>query len=118
MLPLSPPTGGLERLRRAAGLRRPGEAEQLGRAGGRAACLGREGAAEGVLRVGASSFRTARVRLRPQVAWSGYGELRAYADQARLNNSGAPGDVLPAWDVKALRRAYYASVPPASAPHA
>ena len=46
----------------------------------------------------------------PPIAWSNYGELLAYKDQSRLNQSGAPGTVLPEWDVLALRRAYYASV--------
>lgn len=44
----------------------------------------------------------------PPVAWSAYGELRNYQDEA--NHSGAPGTVLPKDDVLALRRAYYASV--------
>jgi len=46
----------------------------------------------------------------PPVAWSSYGELRAYTDVAQLNASGAPGTVLPSTDVLELRRAYYASV--------
>eukprot|EP01062_Namystynia_karyoxenos_P026725 TRINITY_DN2067_c0_g6_i1.p2 TRINITY_DN2067_c0_g6~~TRINITY_DN2067_c0_g6_i1.p2 ORF type:complete len:539 (+),score=189.91 TRINITY_DN2067_c0_g6_i1:99-1715(+) len=46
----------------------------------------------------------------PAVAWSTYGELRAYADQAALHASGNPGTVLPADDVLALRRAYYSAV--------
>ena len=46
----------------------------------------------------------------PSVAWSSWGELRAYLDIAALDNSGNPGDHLPANVTKALRRAYYASV--------
>jgi len=46
----------------------------------------------------------------PHVAWSSYGELRAYADQAKLNATGNPGSKLPEDDVLALRRAYYAAV--------
>ena len=46
----------------------------------------------------------------PHVAWSAWGEMRAYLDIAALNNSGKPGDLLPANVTKALRRAYYASV--------
>ena len=46
----------------------------------------------------------------PPVAWQSYGELRSYADQAAGNYSGAAGTVLPASDMLALRRAYYASV--------
>ena len=46
----------------------------------------------------------------PKVAWSSWGELRAYLDIAALDESGAPGDHLPANVTKALRRAYYASV--------
>jgi iduronate 2-sulfatase len=46
----------------------------------------------------------------PKVAWSSWGELRAYLDIAALDNTGAPGDHLPANVTKALRRAYYASV--------
>ena len=46
----------------------------------------------------------------PPVAWSSYGELRAYSDQKALNASGNPGTVLPEDDVLALRRGYYASV--------
>ena len=46
----------------------------------------------------------------PKVAWSNWGELRNYPDIAALNNSGTPGDVLPANVTKALRRAYYAAV--------
>lgn len=46
----------------------------------------------------------------PSIAWSAYGELRAYKDQAALHASGQPGTVLPANDVLELRRAYYASV--------
>ena len=46
----------------------------------------------------------------PPVAWSSYGELRNYVDQAKYNASGNPGTVLPQEDVLALRRAYYASV--------
>ena len=45
----------------------------------------------------------------PKVAWSSYGELRAYHDIALLNASGAPGTVLPLDVVKDLRRAYYAA---------
>ena len=41
----------------------------------------------------------------PPVAWSAYGELRNYADAAALNQSGAPGTVLPPDYVKELRRA-------------
>merc|ERR1712038_402407 len=33
-----------------------------------------------------------------------------YHDQAKLNASGQPGTVLPAWDVLQLRRAYVAAV--------
>lgn len=46
----------------------------------------------------------------PKVAWSAYGELRNYADQASLNATGQPGTVLPEQDVLQLRRAYYAAV--------
>lgn len=46
----------------------------------------------------------------PAVAWSSYGELRAYADQVKLKATGAPGTKLPDDDVLALRRAYYAAV--------
>jgi hypothetical protein len=46
----------------------------------------------------------------PPVAWSSWGELRAYLDIAALGNSGQPGDHLPANVTKALRRAYYAAV--------
>jgi len=46
----------------------------------------------------------------PPVAWSNWGEMRAYLDIAALNNTGNPGDILPATVVKQLRRAYYASV--------
>ena len=46
----------------------------------------------------------------PKVAWSSWGELRAYLDIAALDNTGAPGDHLPTNVTKALRRAYYASV--------
>jgi len=46
----------------------------------------------------------------PSVAWSNWGELRAYRDIAALGNSGLPGDHLPANVTKALRRAYYAAV--------
>ena len=46
----------------------------------------------------------------PPVAWSAYGELRNYADAAALNQSGAPGTVLPPDYVKELRRAYYSAV--------
>lgn len=46
----------------------------------------------------------------PEIAWSNWGELRAYLDIAELKNSGAPGDLLPANMTKALRRAYFASV--------
>lgn len=44
----------------------------------------------------------------PDIAWSGYGELRAYSDQE--NATGQAGTVLPEKDVLELRRAYYASV--------
>ena len=46
----------------------------------------------------------------PPVAWSNWGELRAYLDIAPLGNSGQPGDHLPANVTKSLRRAYYAAV--------
>lgn len=46
----------------------------------------------------------------PPVAWSSYGEIRAYSDINALNATGAPGTVLPKQDVLDLRRAYYASV--------
>jgi len=46
----------------------------------------------------------------PTVAWSNWGEMRAYLDIAALGNSGKPGDHLPANVTKSLRRAYYASV--------
>ena len=46
----------------------------------------------------------------PPVAWSSYGEIRAYSDIKALNATGAPGTVLPKQDVLDLRRAYYASV--------
>lgn len=46
----------------------------------------------------------------PHVAWSAYGELRNYLDQKKLNATGQPGTVLPAWDVLELRRAYVAAV--------
>ena len=46
----------------------------------------------------------------PEVAWSGWGEMQAYLDIKALNNTGKPGDILPALVVKQLRRAYYASV--------
>lgn len=46
----------------------------------------------------------------PPVAWSSYGEIRAYSDIKALNATGAPGTVLPKQDVLELRRAYYASV--------
>lgn len=46
----------------------------------------------------------------PPVAWSSYGEIRAYSDIKSLNATGAPGTVLPKQDVLDLRRAYYASV--------
>lgn len=46
----------------------------------------------------------------PKVAWSNYGELRNYDDQAALNATGQPGTVLPEQDVLELRRAYYASM--------
>ena len=46
----------------------------------------------------------------PPVAWSAYGEIRAYSDIKALNATGAPGTVLPKQDVLDLRRAYYASV--------
>merc|ERR1712178_363751 len=45
----------------------------------------------------------------PSVAWSNWGEMRAYLDIAALHNSGAPGDHLPANVTKALRRAYFAA---------
>eukprot|EP01050_Picozoa_sp_SAG11_P025939 SAG11_NODE_6034_length_1405_cov_1.530628_1_plen_387_part_01 len=46
----------------------------------------------------------------PPIAWSSYGELRAYSDVAALNTSGAPGTALPPPLVRELRRAYYAAV--------
>lgn len=46
----------------------------------------------------------------PPIAWSTYGELLDYYDQKQLNATGAPGTVLPAWDVLDLRRAYVAAV--------
>eukprot|EP01060_Flectonema_neradi_P011255 TRINITY_DN18357_c0_g1_i1.p1 TRINITY_DN18357_c0_g1~~TRINITY_DN18357_c0_g1_i1.p1 ORF type:complete len:538 (+),score=109.66 TRINITY_DN18357_c0_g1_i1:54-1667(+) len=46
----------------------------------------------------------------PPIAWSSYGELRAYLDQKALNHSGAPGTDLPDDDVRNLRRAYYSAV--------
>lgn len=48
----------------------------------------------------------------PPVAWSSYGELTKYIDQASLKPrpSGMPGTVLPHEDVLELRRAYYASI--------
>lgn len=46
----------------------------------------------------------------PKVAWSNYGEIKAYADIKKLNASGDPGTVLPKADVLELRRAYYAAV--------
>jgi len=46
----------------------------------------------------------------PPIAWSGYGELRNYFDQTKLNATGKPGTVLPSWDVLELRRAYVAAV--------
>ena len=46
----------------------------------------------------------------PPVAWSSYGELRGYRDQAKLNASGAINSTLPDSDVLALRRAYYSAV--------
>eukprot|EP01063_Lacrimia_lanifica_P017823 TRINITY_DN24810_c0_g1_i1.p2 TRINITY_DN24810_c0_g1~~TRINITY_DN24810_c0_g1_i1.p2 ORF type:complete len:526 (+),score=179.90 TRINITY_DN24810_c0_g1_i1:225-1580(+) len=45
----------------------------------------------------------------PAVAWTEYGELLGYEDQTPLG-TGAIGSVLPAADVLALRRAYYAAV--------
>lgn len=46
----------------------------------------------------------------PEVAWSSYGELRAYGDQSKLNASGMINTTLPMKDVRALRRAYYSAV--------
>ncbi|XP_052771255.1 iduronate 2-sulfatase-like [Mya arenaria] len=46
----------------------------------------------------------------PSVAWSEYGELRTYLDQAKLNASGNINTSLPDDDVRALRRAYYSAV--------
>ena len=46
----------------------------------------------------------------PPVAWSSYGEIRAYQDIAALHASGAPGTHLPNQTVLELRRAYYAAV--------
>ena len=46
----------------------------------------------------------------PPVAWSAWGELRAYNDIAPLNNSGKPGDTLPEKKVLGLRQAYYSAV--------
>ena len=51
----------------------------------------------------------------PKVAWSNWGEIRAYADVKevceRTHNIGLPGTPpMPPEVVKALRRAYYASV--------
>lgn len=46
----------------------------------------------------------------PEVAWSSYGELRNYADQHKLNASGAINTTLPADDVRNLRRAYYSAI--------
>jgi len=47
----------------------------------------------------------------PQIAWSNWGELRAYHDIAALNYSGEPSEKpLPNADVLALRRGYYAAV--------
>jgi iduronate 2-sulfatase len=46
----------------------------------------------------------------PPIAWRSYGELRGYGDIAKLNSSGAINSTLPPGVVKALRRAYYASV--------
>ncbi|KAL4232297.1 hypothetical protein ACF0H5_009868 [Mactra antiquata] len=46
----------------------------------------------------------------PDVAWSSYGELRAYADQNRLNASGGINTTLPDTDILELRRAYYSAL--------
>jgi iduronate 2-sulfatase len=46
----------------------------------------------------------------PSVAWSNWGEMRAYIDIDALNNTGNPGDILPSNVTLHLRRAYYASV--------
>jgi hypothetical protein len=47
----------------------------------------------------------------PRVAWSSWGELRNFADISALTNiSGAPGQTLPNYMTKHLRRAYYAAV--------
>lgn len=46
----------------------------------------------------------------PPIAWQSYGETRSYADIAKLHASGAPNTTLPDDTVRALRRAYYASV--------
>ncbi|KAH3705274.1 iduronate 2-sulfatase-like [Dreissena polymorpha] len=46
----------------------------------------------------------------PDVAWSDYGELRNYGDQAKLHASGKINTSLPDDDVRALRRAYYSAL--------
>ncbi|KAK6172188.1 hypothetical protein SNE40_015904 [Patella caerulea] len=46
----------------------------------------------------------------PEVAWSGYGELRAYLDILKLNASGNPNTSLPNDVVMNLRRAYYSAL--------
>ena len=43
----------------------------------------------------------------PEIAWTGYGELRSYADIKKLHASGQPNTTLPASVVMDLRRAYY-----------
>ena len=46
----------------------------------------------------------------PEIAWSDYSELRAYADIAELHASGAINSTLPAKLVRDLRRAYYSTL--------
>ena len=46
----------------------------------------------------------------PEVAWSAYGELRAYADIHKLNASGDINSTLPNQVVMNLRRAYYSAL--------